>query len=380
VAWLGEKLKAGLAKTRKGFLSRLEDILPRGRRVDGELLEDLEDVLLGADVGLSIAEEILERVKEETKGSITSEDVKGILRSELLSILAVPRQSSSTVPGGIPTDPSDEVGPGAPKPGAASVTQEGALDTREVVSSTIPEADSVSVPEEGSPGVPSEGLPHEERPTTKDQARPGATEKPQVILVVGVNGAGKTTTVGKLAWRWSAQGKSVLVAASDTFRAGATEQLDLWVKRTGGDIVRQERGADPAAVAFDALQAAKARGCDYLLVDTAGRLHTKANLMEELKKIRRVLAKLVPGSPHRVLLVLDATAGQNALVQAREFGEATGVTGIVMAKLDGTARGGAVIAVARELSVPVEMLGVGEGPEDLTDFDPEEFVDAMLAP
>jgi fused signal recognition particle receptor len=207
-----------------------------------------------------------------------------------------------------------------------------------------------------------------------------AVTKPEVVLVVGVNGAGKTTTVGKLAYLWSKEGKKVMVAASDTFRAAATEQLEGWVQRAGGEIVRQDRGADPAAVAFDAYQAAKARGCDRLLVDTAGRLHTKANLMEELKKIKRVLGRQAPGAPHRVLLVLDATAGQNALIQAREFGEATGVTGIVMAKLDGTARGGAVIAIARELKVPVEMLGVGEGPEDLIDFIPEDFVDALLAP
>jgi fused signal recognition particle receptor len=337
VAWLGEKLRVGLAKTRKGFLSRLESILPGGRKVDGALLEDLEDVLLGADVGLSTAEEIIDRVRQSAKGSLTGEELRGILRTELLAVLSSSRGGPQGA--GYPQSQADDPAAGL------------AVDSS------------------------GEGSSHD---PLRPQSEP--SEKPQVILVVGVNGAGKTTTVGKLAWRLINQGKKVMVAASDTFRAGATEQLDQWVRRSGGEIVRQQRGADPAAVAFDALQAAKARGCDYLLVDTAGRLHTKANLMEELKKIGRVLARLSPGAPHRVLLVLDATAGQNALIQAREFGEATGVTGIVMAKLDGTARGGAVIAVARELNVPVEMLGVGEAPEDLTDFDPEEFVDALIAP
>ena len=385
MVWIGKKLKAGLAKTRKGLLSRLEDILPRGRRVDNELLEDLEDVLLGADVGLAATDEILDRIKEKAKGSLSGEDVREILRDELLDILAVHRKGS---PGAAGEETVGVTGPGnraASERGPADVTVDGAHAAHDEAPTRFPSERSAGVPGDGLPGGSDQQGPRESH-TRENLNRPlgwtepKAAEKPEVILVVGVNGAGKTTTVGKLAWRLSERGKSVMVAASDTFRAGATEQLDQWIKRTGGDIVRQERGADPAAVAFDALQAAKARSCDYLLVDTAGRLHTKANLMEELKKIGRVLGRLSPGAPHRVLLVLDATAGQNALVQAREFGEATGVTGIVMAKLDGTARGGAVIAVARELSVPVEMLGVGEGPEDLEEFDPEAFVDALLAP
>jgi fused signal recognition particle receptor len=329
MAGLRDRIKAGLAKTRSGLLSKLETVIPGGRKVDDELLMDLEDVLLGADVGIATAEELLERVREKA-GKVTSDEVRGILRDELVEMLSA-----------------------GPRAASEETASEGA--------------------EEGGPGKDGAYRP-------AGDAATGAPEKPQVVLVVGVNGAGKTTTVGKLAWRWTGEGAKVMVAASDTFRAAATEQLDVWIKRSGGDIVRQDRGADPAAVAFDALQAARARGFDYLIVDTAGRLHTKSNLMEELKKIRRVLGRQVPGAPHRVLLVLDATAGSNALIQAREFGEATGVTGIVMAKLDGTARGGAVIAIAKELNVPVEMLGVGEGPDDLIDFDAAEFVDALVAP
>lgn len=328
MAWLGEKIRSGLEKTRSGLLSKLEAAIPAGRKVDEELLADLEDVLLGADVGVSTVEDLIEALREKS-GPVTSEGVRKALRSELVEMLSVKSADLGTQVGGeAASGPAESHGPGAALEGGGAA----------------------------------------------------AACRPEVILVVGVNGAGKTTTVGKLAYLWSKEGKKVMVAASDTFRAAASEQLEGWVKRTGGEMVRQARGADPAAVAFDAYQAAEARGCDCLLVDTAGRLHTKANLMEELKKISRVLGRQASGAPDRVLLVLDATAGQNALIQAREFGEATGVTGIVVAKLDGTARGGAVIAIARELKVPVQMLGVGEGPEDLIEFDPEEFVDALLAP
>jgi len=303
---LRDKIRSGLAKTRQSLASKIEAVVSRASRVDDDLMDELEEALLSADVGLDAAEEILDRVRERAGGSEPGA-VRDVLREELVAALSLEQAD-----GGGPEGPPPETGP-------------------------------------------------------------------EVILVVGVNGAGKTTTVGKLAWRFRKEGKKVMVAAADTFRAAATEQLEQWVERAGGEIVRQERGADPAAVAFDALQAARARGCDCLIVDTAGRLHTKANLMEELRKIRRVLGRQAPGAPHRVLLVLDATAGQNALVQAREFGEATGVTGIVVAKLDGTARGGAVVAIARTLKVPVQMLGVGEGPEDLVDFDPREFAEALVA-
>ncbi len=206
----------------------------------------------------------------------------------------------------------------------------------------------------------------------------GRTGEPDVWLFVGVNGVGKTTTIGKLARRQSAAGRSVLLAAGDTFRAAAADQLALWAERTGTEVVRGAEGGDPSAVVFDAVQRAAARGNDLVLADTAGRLHTKVNLVEELKKIRRV-ADREPGHVTEVLLVLDATTGQNGLAQARQFADAVGVTGIVLTKLDGTAKGGIVIAVQRELFVPVKLVGLGEGPDDLVDFDPDEFVDALLA-
>ncbi|MEY3025965.1 MAG: Signal recognition particle receptor FtsY [Planctomycetota bacterium] len=206
-----------------------------------------------------------------------------------------------------------------------------------------------------------------------------AERKPTVVLVVGVNGVGKTTSVAKIAKALRNEGRSVLLAAADTFRAGAVAQLTVWSERLGIDIVKGKAGADPAAVAFDAADAAVARGADVLLVDTAGRLHTQENLMRELAKIRSVLAKKIPGAPHEVLLVLDATSGQNAVQQARFFGAAAGVTGIFLAKLDGTARGGIVVAIREELDVPVKLIGVGETPDDVQPFDPDRFIDAMFA-
>ncbi len=206
-----------------------------------------------------------------------------------------------------------------------------------------------------------------------------APQKPTVVLVVGVNGVGKTTSVAKIAKNLKDGGRSVLLAAADTFRAGAVAQLTVWSDRLGIEIVKGKAGADPAAVAFDAADAAIARGVDVLLVDTAGRLHTQDNLMRELTKIRNVLAKKIPGAPHEVLLVLDATSGQNAVQQARLFGAAAGVTGIFLTKLDGTARGGIVVAIREELSVPVKLIGVGERPEDVQPFDPDRFVEAMFA-
>jgi fused signal recognition particle receptor len=201
---------------------------------------------------------------------------------------------------------------------------------------------------------------------------------PHVMMVIGVNGVGKTTTIGKLASMQKNQNRKVLVAAADTFRAAAIEQLEIWAERAGADVVKHKSGADPAAVAYDAHQAAIARKCDYLIIDTAGRLHTKANLMEELKKIKRVLGKLDTTAPHEVLMVLDATTGQNALSQARLFTEALGITGIALTKLDGTARGGIVIAIQQEFGIPVKYIGVGESLDDLRPFHPDEFVRALF--
>jgi fused signal recognition particle receptor len=201
---------------------------------------------------------------------------------------------------------------------------------------------------------------------------------PHTILMVGVNGVGKTTTIGKLSAKFRELDKKVLLAAGDTFRAAAIEQLEIWAGKTQCDVIVQQPGSDPSAVAFDAVAAAKARGAEILIVDTAGRLHTKSNLMEELKKIKRVMAKALPGSPHEILLVLDATTGQNALSQARMFHEALGVTGIVMTKLDGTAKGGVLVALATELKIPVRYIGVGEDLHDLLEFNPEAFVEGLL--
>jgi fused signal recognition particle receptor len=203
-------------------------------------------------------------------------------------------------------------------------------------------------------------------------------QRPFVMLVIGVNGVGKTTTIGKLASRFTADGKKVLLAAADTFRAAAAEQLEAWGERSGVDVIRHKEGADPSAVVFDACKAALARDADILIVDTAGRLHTKVNLMEEMKKIRRVIDREIPGAPHETLLVVDAATGQNALSQARLFKESAHVSGIALTKLDGTAKGGIVVAVSHEFALPVRYIGVGEAIDDLRDFDPQEFTDALF--
>jgi fused signal recognition particle receptor len=205
-----------------------------------------------------------------------------------------------------------------------------------------------------------------------------AAAKPYVILVVGVNGSGKTTSIGKLARRLSGEGRKVMLAAGDTFRAAAIEQLTVWAQRSGADLVAQQSGADPAPVAFDAMTAAKSRGCDVLIADTAGRLHSQSHLMEELKKVKRVIARTDPAAPHEVLLVLDANQGQNALAQAVQFHEAVGVTGLVLTKLDGTARGGIVLAIARRLGLPIRFIGIGEGAEDFGEFDAAAFAAALV--
>jgi fused signal recognition particle receptor len=202
---------------------------------------------------------------------------------------------------------------------------------------------------------------------------------PEVILVVGVNGTGKTTTIGKLAQVLRSHGKTVLLCAADTFRAAAIEQLEVWGQRTGTEVIRTKAGGDPSAVLYDALQAASARHTDYVIVDTAGRLHTKTNLMAELEKMRRTAQRIIPGSPHETLLVMDATTGQNGLQQARQFTQSAGVTGIVLTKLDGTAKGGVVVAISRELGLPVRYVGVGEKAGDLLPFNPRDFVDSLFA-
>ena len=207
---------------------------------------------------------------------------------------------------------------------------------------------------------------------------PQVAEPPAVIMVVGVNGAGKTTSIGKLTRRLQSEGRSVLLCAADTFRAAAIEQLEVWAQRTGVDLIRQQPGSDPSAVMFDALQAGKARKIDYVIVDTAGRLHTKENLMAELQKMRRTAARVIPGAPHEVLLVIEATTGQNGLEQARKFTESSEVTGIILTKLDGTAKGGVVVAISRELGLPIRYVGVGEQLDDLLPFEPANFVASLF--
>ncbi len=204
-------------------------------------------------------------------------------------------------------------------------------------------------------------------------------KRPFIILTVGVNGVGKTTTIGKLANRFRSQGLSVILAAGDTFRAAGIEQLEIWAERSGSQLIKHQKGSDPAAVAFDAIVAAKSRNIDVVIIDTAGRLHTKSNLMEELKKVRRTIEKAMPDAPHEILLVVDATTGQNALRQAELFNKAIGVTGIALTKLDGTAKGGIIFAIKKELGIPVKLIGVGEGIDDLRDFDPNDFVDALFS-
>jgi fused signal recognition particle receptor len=208
---------------------------------------------------------------------------------------------------------------------------------------------------------------------------PYVSEPPAVIMIVGVNGAGKTTTIGKLATRFKAEGRTALLCAADTFRAAAIEQLEVWGQRSGTEVIRQKSGADPSAVVFDALQSAKARKVDYVIVDTAGRLQNKTNLMVELEKMQRTAARVIPGAPHETLLILDGTTGQNGLEQARKFTESAGVTGIVLTKLDGTAKGGVVVAIARELNLPIRYIGVGEQAADLLPFEPEAFIDSLFA-
>ncbi|MBX3179414.1 MAG: signal recognition particle-docking protein FtsY [Candidatus Hydrogenedentes bacterium] len=306
-----------MAKT--GFIGRLREKLEKSRDnlvgnvkralgrpfIDDEAFDALEEVLIGADVGVATTLKIIEEMRGAVKARrlTDSEDLIALLKEELTGLLS-----------------------------------------------------------EGNHAI--------------DWSRPGS---PHVTLVAGVNGSGKTTTTGKLASRLIADGRTVLLGAADTFRAAATEQLAIWSERTGADLVRLSDGADPASVAYDATDAAVARKIDNVLIDTAGRLHTKVNLMEELKKIQRVVRKRIPDAPHEVLLVLDATTGQNGLEQARQFTQALDVTGIILTKLDGTAKGGMAVAIQRELGIPIKMIGIGESVDDLDMFDAREFVEALFA-
>lgn len=297
-----ERLKDGLQKTRKNFTERIEVLVGMSAEIDDDFFDELEMILLSADVGAKTTEKLIEAVrqaarKKEIKGT---EDVVPFLKKYLTQML----------------------------------TEEG---QRTRISGT-----------------------------------------PTVILVVGVNGVGKTTTIGKLANYFHLLNYKVMIAAADTFRAAASEQLEIWGKRAGCDVIKHAEGADPAAVVFDAMKAAIARKADILFIDTAGRLHNKANLMNELEKIHRVIKREIPEAPHETFLVLDATTGQNAITQAKVFTETANVTGVVLTKLDGTAKGGVVIAIREELGLPVKWIGVGEGIMDFRPFEPEKFVDALF--
>lgn len=300
---LFSRLRAGLAKTQASLVGRIDTLLRGRQAVDDALLEELEEILITADLGMKTTRELMTALEQRLTRSNGSqvEQVREILQDEIRQRLRL-----------------------------------------------------------------------EAQPLEPDRTRPF------VIMVVGVNGVGKTTTIGKLANQLVGQGKKVLIGAGDTFRAAAVEQLEIWGRRAGVEVIRHAAGSDPAALAYDAIKAAQARGTDVLLLDTAGRLHTKANLMEELKKIRRVLDRELPGAPHETLLVVDATTGQNALVQARLFQEAVAVSGVALTKLDGTARGGMLVAIGAELGLPVRFVGIGEGIEDLRPFDPDQFVRALF--
>ncbi|WP_028611068.1 signal recognition particle-docking protein FtsY [Paenibacillus harenae] len=297
--------KDGLAKTRTAFVEKVEELITRRKKIDEQFYEELEEILIGADVGVTTVMQLIDDLRAEVKKRKIEDaaDLQPVLSEKLIQLMKG----------------DDEAG--------------------------------------------------------LRMASSGIT----VILFVGVNGVGKTTTIGKLAHKFKSEGKSVLLAAGDTFRAGAIEQLEVWGQRVGVDVIKQQSGSDPAAVMFDAVQAAKQRGVDVLLCDTAGRLQNKTNLMEELNKIFRVIQRELPDAPHEVLLVLDATTGQNALSQAKLFGEKSGVTGLVLTKLDGTAKGGIVIAIRNELSLPVKLVGLGEKMGDLQQFDSEQFIHALFA-
>ncbi len=302
---LFERMKQAIGATKNNLVARIESVLSGRPTIDENLLEELEGVLLGADLGVRATEQVLKDIREQHKKQLlkTPDDVRAAIRKRLLAILH-----------------------------------------------------------------------NGDRATAESEPL-----APQIWMIVGVNGTGKTTTVGKLAAKLSQEGRKVLICAADTFRAAAIEQLAVWAERSGVEIIKSKSGSDPSAVLHDALAAALARKLHVVLIDTAGRLHTRSNLMQELEKMRRVAGRVVAGAPHETLLVLDATTGQNGLVQAREFLRAAGVTGLIVTKLDGTAKGGVLFSIAQDLKIPVRFVGVGESIEDLMEFSPEVFVDSLFS-
>jgi len=303
-----ETLDKGLEKTKEGLFSKLAKILVGKSKVDDEVLDNLEEILIGADVGVTTTLKIVERIQERVAKD------KYATTSELNTIL------------------------------------------REEISSLLEENKSVDLQEFTTP----------------------FTDKPYVIMVVGVNGVGKTTTIAKLAYQFKANGKSVILGAADTFRAAAVDQIAIWADRVGVPLVQHGMNADPAAVAFDAVTMGNARNADVVIIDTAGRLHNKINLMNELSKIKRVMQKVIPDAPHEILLVLDASTGQNAIEQCKQFTQATDVNALALTKLDGTAKGGVVIGISDQFKIPVKYIGLGEGMKDLQLFNKSEFVDSLF--
>jgi len=304
-----ETLDQGLQKTKEGFFSKISRAIAGKSTVDEEMLDNLEEALVGADVGIETTIKIIERIEKRVAKDkyLNTGELNKMLQEEIEAILVdAPHSNSYAFDSDLPT-------------------------------------------------------------------------QPYIILVVGVNGVGKTTTIGKLAYNFKNAGKSVLLGAADTFRAAAVEQLTIWSERAGVPIVKQDMGSDPAAVAFDTVQSAVAKKADVVLIDTAGRLHNKAHLMEELSKIKRVIQKVIPGAPHEVLLVLDGSTGQNALEQAKHFTATTEVSAMAVTKLDGTAKGGVVLAIANQFKIPVKFIGVGEKMEDLLLFNKHEFVDSLFS-
>ena len=306
-----ESLDQGLQKTREGFFSKITKAIAGKSTVDEEVLDDLENALVSADVGIDTTVEIIQRIEKRVAKDkyLNTSELNAILKQEIEAILVRAPQDTSY--------------------------------------------ENYELP---------------------------AGHKPHIILVVGVNGVGKTTTIGKLAHNFSLAGKSVLLGAADTFRAGAVDQLTIWSERTNVPIVKKEMGSDPASVAYDTVISGLAKNVDVIIIDTAGRLHNKAYLMDELSKIKRVIQKVIPEAPHEVMLVLDGSTGQNALEQAKHFTAATDVTALTITKLDGTAKGGVVLAIAHQFNIPVKFIGVGEKATDLLVFDKKEFVDGLFAP
>ncbi len=298
-----QRLKEGLFKTHQGLVGKIDQLIAGKKKIDADLLAELEEILITSDIGVKTTQELLRNLtaKVQRKELEDADLLKKNLQAQMFPILS-----------------------------------------------------------------------RQEQPLNLSAVRPF------VIMVIGVNGTGKTTTIGKMAHKFRTQGKSVLLVAADTFRAAAIEQLEIWGQRAGCEVIKQKSGSDPSAVVFDGLKAAKTRGMDVVIVDTAGRLHTKVNLMEELKKVKRIMERELPGAPHEILLVLDATTGQNSISQAKLFNQGVGVTGIALTKLDGTAKGGIIVAISDELKIPLRYIGIGERVDDLREFNAQDFVEALF--